>query len=90
MGKIPDAIEGMSRIRRGGEVIWEKPFVTGEANMSHTLANLEYHHFKYDGFRRPAISTSTISARPRSRSPMASARRTATSSRSRPPPSEHP
>ena len=21
--------------------------------MSHTLANLEYHHFKYDGFRRP-------------------------------------
>lgn len=53
MGKIPDAIEGMSRILRRGEVIWEKPFVTGEANMSHTLANLEYHHFKYDGFRRP-------------------------------------
>jgi hypothetical protein len=21
--------------------------------MSHTIANLEYHHFKYDGFRRP-------------------------------------
>ena len=53
MGKIPGAIEGMSRILRGGKVIWEKPFLTGEANMSHTLANLEYHHFKYDGFRRP-------------------------------------
>ena len=53
MGKIPDSIEGMSRILRKGQVIWEKPFVTGEANMSHTLANLEYHHFKYDGFRRP-------------------------------------
>ena len=53
LGKIPDAIEGMSRILRKGEVIWEKPFLTGEANMSHTLANLEYHHFKYDGFRRP-------------------------------------
>ena len=53
MGKPPASIEGMSRIRRKGKVIWEKPFVTGEANMSHTLANLEYHHFKYDGFRRP-------------------------------------
>jgi len=53
MGKIPDSIEGMSRIVRKGQTIWEKPFLTGEANMSHTLANLEYHHFKYDGFRRP-------------------------------------
>ena len=52
-GKIPASIEGMSRIIRGGQVIWEKPFLTGEANMSHTIANLEYHHFKYDGFRRP-------------------------------------
>ena len=26
---------------------------SGEANMSHSIANLEYHHFKYDGFRRP-------------------------------------
>ena len=53
LGKIPASIEGMSRILRNGKVIWEKPFLTGEANMSHTLANLEYHHFKYDGFRRP-------------------------------------
>ncbi len=53
MGKIPDSIEGTSRILRKGAVIWEKPFLTGEANMSHTIANLEYHHFKYDGFRRP-------------------------------------
>lgn len=52
-GRIPASIEGMSRIIRKGRVIWEKPFLTGEANMSHTLANLEYHHFKYDGFRRP-------------------------------------
>jgi len=53
IGKLPNSIEGMSRIRRGGKVIWEKPFLTGEANMSHTIANLEYHHFKYDAFRRP-------------------------------------
>lgn len=53
MSAPPAAIEGISRIIRKGKTIWEKPFLTGEANMSHTLANLEYHHFKYDGFRRP-------------------------------------
>ncbi len=52
-GKLPPSIEGMSRIRRKGAVIWAKPFLTGPANMSHTIANLEYHHFKYEGFRRP-------------------------------------
>ena len=52
-GQLPHSIEGKSRIIRGREVIWEKPFLTGEANMSHTLANLEYHHFKYDAFRVP-------------------------------------
>ena len=53
MGAPPTSVEGMSRITRKGKTIWEKSFLTGEANMSHTLANLEYHHFKYDGFRRP-------------------------------------
>jgi hypothetical protein len=52
-GAAPNHIEGMSRINRGGKTIWQKPFLTGEANMSHTIANLEYHHFKYAGFRRP-------------------------------------
>ncbi len=52
-GAAPNNISGMSRIKRKGKTIWEKPFLTGEANMSHTLANLEYHHFKYAGFRRP-------------------------------------
>ncbi len=52
-GPPPAHIEGKSRIRRKGEVIWEKPFLTGEANMSHSIANLEFHHFKYEGFRRP-------------------------------------
>ena len=53
LGDIPADIRGTSRILRGGEVIWEKPFLTGEANMSHTIANLEHHHFKYAQFRRP-------------------------------------
>jgi hypothetical protein len=43
----------MSRIWRGGKLLWEKPFLTGEANMSHSIANLERHHFKYRLFRRP-------------------------------------
>jgi hypothetical protein len=53
VGAPPDDIRGTSRIRRKGEVIFEKPFLSGEANMSHTFANLEYHHFKYGLFRQP-------------------------------------
>lgn len=53
VGDLPRHVEGMSRIRRNGEVLWEKPFLSGEENMSHTIANLEYHHFKYDLFRQP-------------------------------------
>ena len=53
VGDLPADVRGTSRIRRGGAVIWEKPFLSGEANMSHTIANLEHHHFKYDIFRQP-------------------------------------
>lgn len=53
LGPCPAHVEGRSRIRRAGAVIFDKPFLSGEANMSHTLANLEHHHFKYALFRRP-------------------------------------
>lgn len=53
VGDLPEHLEGVSRIVRNGETLWEKPFLTGEANMAHSLANLEHHHFKYAGFRRP-------------------------------------
>jgi len=53
IGDLPEDIRGTSRIRRGKKVIFEQPFLTGEANMSHTVANLEAHHFKYPWFRRP-------------------------------------
>lgn len=53
LGDPPADIRGTSRIWRDGSMIWEKPFLTGEANMSHSIANLESHHFKYAGFRRP-------------------------------------
>jgi hypothetical protein len=52
-GAIPAHLEGTSRIRRNGQVLWQKPFLTGEGNMSHTFANLEYHHFKYRQHRVP-------------------------------------
>ena len=52
-GALPDKLEGESRIVRKGGVLWRKPFLSGEGNMSHTIANLEYHHFKYKLFRRP-------------------------------------
>ena len=52
LGDPPADIRGSSRIERDGATLWEKPFLTGEANMSHSLANLEHHHFKYAPFRR--------------------------------------
>lgn len=54
LGVLPQHIAGHSRIRnQQGEIRWERPFVTGEANMSHSIANLEHHHFKYAQFNRP-------------------------------------
>jgi hypothetical protein len=53
LGELPADIRGTARITRAGQTIWEKPFLTGEANMSHHVRNLEHHHFKYALFRRP-------------------------------------
>ena len=67
IGELPQDIKGISRILRDGEVLWEKDFASGEQNMSHSIANLEYHHFKYRGFRVPGdvhvhfFGTSTLS-----------------------------
>lgn len=53
VGELPEHLSGTSRIRRAGEVIWEKEFLSGEANMCHSFDNLEYHHFKYAQFLNP-------------------------------------
>jgi hypothetical protein len=53
VGELPQEITGTSRVVRNGETIWEARFLTGEKHMSHSIANLEQHHFKYDLFRRP-------------------------------------
>jgi hypothetical protein len=52
-GPLPADLRGTSRIRRGSIVRWEKEFLTGEENMCHSLANLEFHHFKYGAHRVP-------------------------------------
>ncbi|MDJ0919904.1 MAG: GguC family protein [Henriciella sp.] len=53
LGLPPSDIRGEARILRGGEPVWQKPFATGEANMIHSLSNLEHHHFKYQRHCRP-------------------------------------
>lgn len=53
LGPLPADVRGASRIWRGAELVWEKPFLSGEDNMSHTIENLERHHFKYALCRRP-------------------------------------
>src|SRR6185312_10886439 len=47
------AVPGEVRIARDGKTIWSKTIATGEDNMCHSLANLEHHHFKYEGHRQP-------------------------------------
>jgi hypothetical protein len=66
-GALPDKLEGTSRIHRDGKVLWQKAFLTGEGNMSHSIANLEHHHFKYRQHRVPGdvhlhfFGTATVS-----------------------------
>ena len=40
-------------IQRDGQDLWSKKFRTGEAEMCHSLQNIEHHHFKFEGHRRP-------------------------------------
>ncbi len=53
LGELPADVRGQSRILRGNEIIWQGEFLSGEANMSHAIRNLEHHHFRYSMFRRP-------------------------------------
>jgi hypothetical protein len=47
------AVPGEVRIVRDSKTIWQKTVETGEENMCHSLANLEHHHFKFEGHRQP-------------------------------------
>ena len=48
-----DRVAGTAAIERDGAAIWSKSIVTGEQGMSHSLANMEHHHFKHAAHRRP-------------------------------------
>jgi hypothetical protein len=48
-----DSVPGEVWIERGGHRLWHRAVASGEAEMSHSLANIEHHHFKFDAHRRP-------------------------------------
>lgn len=47
---------GRVAIERGGRTLWMQEIGSGEANMVHTLQNLEHHHFKYSAHRTPGAA----------------------------------
>ncbi len=46
-------VSGTVSILRNNAPLWKKNIWTGEKNMSHSLANLEHHQFKYQAHRLP-------------------------------------
>jgi hypothetical protein len=48
-----DSVPVKATIEKAGAVCWSKEFRTGEAEMCHSLENIEHHHFKFEGHRRP-------------------------------------
>lgn len=48
-----ETVHGQVKIERAGTVIWSKEIATGESEMCHSLQNIEHHHFKFEGHRRP-------------------------------------
>jgi hypothetical protein len=49
-----DDVRGRCRVLRGGRAIYDSgELLSGEQNMSHALANLEDHHFKFPQHRLP-------------------------------------
>jgi hypothetical protein len=47
------SVPGEVAIVRAGKAVWSKAIATGENEMSHSLANIEHHHFKFEAHRRP-------------------------------------
>src|SRR5580658_9547717 len=47
------AVPGTVSIERAGKEFWSQPISSGEEEMSHSLGNLEHHHFKFELHRRP-------------------------------------
>jgi hypothetical protein len=48
-----DSVPGRVALERAGRALWSKEIRTGEAEMCHSLQNIEHHHFKFEVHRRP-------------------------------------
>jgi hypothetical protein len=48
-----ERVDGRVAIERAGATVWSQAIRSGEQAMSHSLANLEHHHFKFEHHRRP-------------------------------------
>jgi hypothetical protein len=48
-----ERVAGRVTVERGADVVWAKDIATGEAEMCHSLANIEHHHFKFETHRQP-------------------------------------
>lgn len=48
-----DSVTGEVMIERAGREFWRKQIRSGEAEMCHSLQNIEHHHFKYEAHRQP-------------------------------------
>lgn len=47
------SVAGTVAVQRGDDLVWSHAIKTGDAEMCHSLRNLEHHHFKFEGHRRP-------------------------------------
>jgi len=47
------SVTGRVSIARAATIRWSQEILTGEAEMCHSVANLEHHHFKFEAHRRP-------------------------------------
>ena len=46
------SVPGTVTVERDGQTLWTAAIKSGEAEMCHSLANMEHHHFKFEGHRR--------------------------------------
>jgi hypothetical protein len=53
IGSAFDAIAGEVWIERGQARVWSRRVASGQVEMCHSLGNIEHHHFKFEGHRRP-------------------------------------
>jgi hypothetical protein len=53
LGNDFELLEGNVSVSRDGDSLWTADIKTGEKNITHSLENMEYHHFKYSSHRVP-------------------------------------